>query len=244
MSQPVALVTGAGGEMGHLLIPALRQKGYAVVALDLVALPDSIREQCVEAVEASILDKEVLSDLFQRHSPDAVYHLAAVLSRKAEADPDLAHRVNVEGSYNLLQLCHQPYRTEPVRLLFPSSIAVYGLPNGQTKNEAGAIKEHEWTVPAGVYGCNKLYCELLGRYYAKHYKQMAADSFVLDHRRGAVLVPAENPSRQGDARLLRDRVQQGEEDRRQVRVRAPAEHQLDLVARVRPCPPSPSPSPS
>lgn len=167
MSGCVALVTGAGGEMGHLLIPALRAQGIDVVALDLVELPESIREQCVETTEASILDGEVLEDLFRRHTPAYVFHLAAVLSRKAEADPDLAHRVNVNGTYNLFKLCHQSGVETAVRFLFPSSIAVYGLPNAVVKKEAGAVKETEWTVPSGVYGCNKLYCELLGAHFRR-----------------------------------------------------------------------------
>jgi nucleoside-diphosphate-sugar epimerase len=162
VSQSIALVTGAGGEMGHSLIPALRAQGIDVVALDLVELPESIREQCVETVEASILEGDVLADLFQRHAPAYVFHLAAVLSSKAEIDPDLAHRVNVAGTYNLFKLCQRPQGETPVRFLFPSSIAIYGLPNPTVKKEAGAVKETEWTVPSGVYGCNKLYCELLG----------------------------------------------------------------------------------
>ena len=88
MSQSIALVTGAGGEMGHLLIPTLRAQGIDVIALDLVKLPESIREQCVETTEASILDGDVLDDLFRRHAPAYVFHLAAVLSRKAEIDPE------------------------------------------------------------------------------------------------------------------------------------------------------------
>ena len=162
MAQSIALVTGAGGEMGHLLIPALRAQGIDVIALDLVKLPESIREQCVEITAASILDGAVLDDLFRRHAPAYVFHLAAVLSRKAEAEPDLAHRVNVDGTVNLFKLCHQPGAATAVRFLFPSSIAVYGLPNARVKTEAGAVKETEWTVPSGVYGCTKLYCELLG----------------------------------------------------------------------------------
>lgn len=167
MSECIALVTGAGGEMGQLLIPALRAQGIDVVALDLVELPESIREQCVETTEASILDGDVLDDLFRRHAPAYVFHLAAVLSRKAEADPDLAHRVNVDGTYNLFKLCRQSGVETAVRFLFPSSIAVYGLPNAVVKKEAGAVKETEWTVPSGVYGCNKLYCELLGAHFRR-----------------------------------------------------------------------------
>jgi len=167
MEQSIALVTGAGGEMGHLLIPALRAQGIAVVALDLAELPESIREQCVETIEASILDGDVLDGLFQRHGPTYVFHLAAVLSRKAEIDPDLAHRVNVDGTYDLFKRSRRSGAGQAVRFLFPSSIAVYGLPNATIKKEAGAVKETEWTVPNGVYGCNKLYCELLGAHISR-----------------------------------------------------------------------------
>lgn len=167
MSQPIALVTGAGGEMGHLLIPALREQGVGVVALDLVELDETIREQCVEAVTASILETDALADLIARHVPAYVFHLAAVLSRKAELDPDLAHRVNVDGTYELLKLCRRAPGETPVRFMFPSSIAVYGLPDPTVKKEAGAVKETEWTVPSGVYGCNKLYCELLGAHLTR-----------------------------------------------------------------------------
>jgi nucleoside-diphosphate-sugar epimerase len=37
------------------------------------------------------------------------------------------------------------------------------------------VKEDEWSHPTTMYGCNKLYCEQLGRYYARHYKQLAAE---------------------------------------------------------------------
>jgi threonine 3-dehydrogenase len=58
--------------------------------------------------------------------------------------------------------------------MFPSSIAAYGLPDLAAKKKAGAVKEHEWNVPTTMYGCNKLYGEHLGRYYADHYRQLAA----------------------------------------------------------------------
>jgi nucleoside-diphosphate-sugar epimerase len=61
-----------------------------------------------------------------------------------------------------------------VRFLFPSSIAVYGLPDRTARRRAGPVAEHEWTVPVTMYGCNKLYCEHLGRYFARHYRQLAA----------------------------------------------------------------------
>jgi threonine 3-dehydrogenase len=169
MSRRVALVTGASGEMGNLLIPALSDNGFEVTALDLVELPADIRSRCVETIEASILDLDAVAGLCERHPPDAVFHLAAVLSTKAERDPDLAHRVNVQGTYGLLRLSHDLARRRraDVRFLFPSSIAVYGLPDAATKAAEGAVREWRWTVPTAMYGCNKLYCELIGAHLAR-----------------------------------------------------------------------------
>ena len=56
-----------------------------------------------------------------------------------------------------------------------SSIAAYGLPDLETKHRAGRVTEDQFTHPTTMYGCNKLYCEQLGDYYARHYKQLAAD---------------------------------------------------------------------
>jgi len=166
MNRRVALVTGATGEMGHELIPELSRRGFRVAALDLVAPPEETARHCVETVAASVLDTDRMRRLFELHRPTHVFHLAAVLSSKAESNPDLAHRVNVEGTYGLFRICEEQRSngSAPVVFFFPSSIAVYGLPDPTTKRLAGAVKESEWTVPAGMYGCNKLYCELIGSY--------------------------------------------------------------------------------
>jgi len=120
--------------------------------------------------------------LFRRHAPHHVYHLAAVLSAKAEREPELAHQVNVEGTRALFRLCRESTADggSPVRFLFPSSIAVYGLPDATAKRDQGAVRETEWTIPSGMYGCNKLYCELLGSYLAR--RARAGEAGGLDFR--------------------------------------------------------------
>jgi nucleoside-diphosphate-sugar epimerase len=181
MNERLALVTGAAGEMGHLLIPALKQAGFEVVTVDLRSLPDELAGTCRECLDASILDDRAMHKLFAKYRFSHVYHLAAILSSKAEQDPGLAHRVNVEGTFGLFRLCLQQVEEtghEP-RLLFPSSIAVYGLPNADTKTEQGSVKESEWLVPSGMYGCNKLYCELIGNYLSRRHRN---DSPQLDFR--------------------------------------------------------------
>ena len=168
MQRPIALVTGAGGEMGRLLVPALAARGYSVVALDLGPLPETITAVCQEAITADITDGSAMSDLWQRVAPDAVFHLAALLSRHAERDPDRAHRVNVEATLHLMRLGRERAARggAAVPFLFPSSIAVYGLPDADAKTAAGAVSETEWTTPTAIYGCNKLYAEMVGTYWA------------------------------------------------------------------------------
>jgi nucleoside-diphosphate-sugar epimerase len=83
----------------------------------------------------------------------------------------------VEGTLNLLRLAVEQagWQGKPVKFLYPSSIAAYGLPDLNTKESAGKVKEELYNMPATMYGCNKLYCEHLGRYYTRHYRQLAAD---------------------------------------------------------------------
>jgi nucleoside-diphosphate-sugar epimerase len=65
-----------------------------------------------------------------------------------------------------------------VVFIYPSSIAAYGLPDLATKQQAGRVREDEYTHPTTMYGCNKLYCEQLGRYYSRHFKQLSADAIA------------------------------------------------------------------
>lgn len=164
--RPVALVTGAGGEMGSLLLPALAARGHAIVALDLAELPATLGEHCVEALQLDLLDTPRLQSVFERVQPTHVFHLAAVLSSRAERDPRRAFRVNVEATLELLRLC-QLLSGGPARFIFPSSIAVYGLPDRATKNAHPELAEWQWTCPIGQYGIHKLYCELEGTYLSR-----------------------------------------------------------------------------
>lgn len=176
MREKAILVTGANGEIGHGLVGRLAGEGRGkIVALDLATLDVRLTELCDEVVQGSILDRALLDRLVSRWDFTAIFHLAAMLSTRAEFTPVAAHDVNVQGTLNLLQLAAD--QTElagrRVKFLFPSSIAVYGLPRDVKENE-GRIREKSWNLPATMYGCNKTYCEHLGRYYAEHYKQLGA----------------------------------------------------------------------
>ena len=129
-------------------------------------------------ITGSILDRGVLERVLAEFRVELVFHLAALLSTRAEFTPVTAHQVNVEGTLNLLEFAQHEAESHgrPVVFMYPSSIAAYGLPNRETKAAAGKVKEDEWTHPTTMYGCNKLYCEQIGRYYARYYKQLAAET--------------------------------------------------------------------
>jgi nucleoside-diphosphate-sugar epimerase len=124
----------------------------------------------------NIMDRYLLDQIAAHHEIDIVFHLAALLSTRGERDPELAHRVNVEGTLNVLRMAqNQSSRLgRAVRVLFPSSIAVYGLPSLEGKRRVGRVREEDWNVPITMYGCNKLYCEHLGRYFTFYARQLGA----------------------------------------------------------------------
>src|SRR3954470_12310899 len=178
MRKPVVLITGAGGEIGHGLIDRLAERGdRGIVTLDLNRLQPSIATKVDREITGSILDRGVLERVLAEFRVELVFHLAALLSTRSEFTPVTAHQVNVEGTLNLLEFAQHEAESHgrPVVFMYPSSIAAYGLPNRQTKDAAGKVKEDEWAHPTTMYGCNKLYCEQIGRYYAKYYKQLAAE---------------------------------------------------------------------
>ena len=178
LRKPVTLITGAGGEIGHGLVEHLLAHGeHELLCLDLKALGPDFDRDGVHGVVGNILDKELWARLVTEYEIRSIYHLAALLSTRAEYSPEQGHRVNVDGTLLLLELAVTEARNQARTLpfLFPSSIAAYGMPDRATKEAAGRVRETEHNFPTTMYGCNKLYCEHLGRYYSEHFQQLTAE---------------------------------------------------------------------
>ncbi len=118
-------VTGAAGFIGAHLCRTLVEKGAKVRGIDnfSVGAPENLKEiNGLEIIKADITSKDSLKDALK--DSEVVFHLAAVANpRTCKDNFDLAFKVNVDGTQNLLSLCEGAEK-----VLFFSSAAVYGNP--------------------------------------------------------------------------------------------------------------------
>lgn len=152
------LITGASGQVGQDLVERLSAAGDEIFASDLrvPATPDArARWRSLDVTDAAACES-FLAEV----RPDRVFHLAAILSARGEADPALTYAVNQGGLYNMLEACR---KTETRQLMFTSTIAVFGpgLPDPTPDD----VPLH----PRTMYGVTKASGEQLGRYYAQRY---------------------------------------------------------------------------
>ena len=175
MPDRTILITGACGEIGQALIETLSEDPQTtIISLDLKTLPEYLKGKSTH-YQADLLDTEFLRKIEKKYTFQDIYHLAAVLSTTAEHNPAFAHRVNTCITLDLLDLAARQSKELgfSVKFLFPSSIAVYGMPDLETKSSAPPVKENQWTDPITMYGCSKLYSEKVGTYYSDHYHQLS-----------------------------------------------------------------------
>ena len=149
------LVTGAFGQIGSELVPAL-QKKYGmdnVVAVGNKNIPDGFNGILEKA---DTRDKETLSSIIKKHNIDTIYHLVSLLSVKGEVDPSVTWDINMNGLKNILDLGVE----FKANIFWPSSIAAFG-PSTPREN----TPQHTVLEPTTIYGVTKYAGEGLCRYY-------------------------------------------------------------------------------
>ena len=153
------LVTGATGQIGSELVPELRKiHGGENVVLGVHSKPPS--EEQIEAgphEHVDVAKRESIEAVVEEYDIDTVYHMAAILSAVGESNPWLALDVNMNGTYNVLEVARE---RRMKRLFIPSSIAAFGpeTPRDDTPQET-ILK------PKTMYGVTKVAGELLCDYY-------------------------------------------------------------------------------
>ena len=164
------VITGGSGFLGQRVARELLKRG---TVNDADGHPQSIRELVLVDIATpanGLLDARVRYAIGDAASPkfiaetfgdntDGIFHLAAVVSGAAEADFDLGMRVNIDGARGLLDACRRLQK--PPRLLFASSVAVFGPPLPEIVTDATA------PMPRSSYGIQKLIGELLVSDYSR-----------------------------------------------------------------------------
>lgn len=151
------LVTGAGGQVDLDLLRILQARGDEVHASDVT--PPS-REHDVPWHRLDVTCAPEVSALFAALRPELVFHLAAILSARGEADPMRTYAVNQGGTVNVLEAARQ-HGTRQV--IFTSTIAAFGPPLPPLVPDDIALH------PTTMYGVTKVAGELLGDYYFRRY---------------------------------------------------------------------------
>ena len=162
MRRPV-LITGACGLLGSHVVRRLAAAGFPVVAVDLdtPAARATAKAMAVAGdvrfAPADITTAEAIRSVVLEADPRAVIHLAAVIPPGAYRRPQLAERVNVDGTANVVAAMR--YMEHPGRLILASSTAVYGSRNGA--KELCLCASHTPVNPCDVYGAHKVAAEKL-----------------------------------------------------------------------------------
>jgi nucleoside-diphosphate-sugar epimerase len=155
------LVIGACGQLGSELTVELR-KVYGtenVIASDIKPPSDELLEGHFENID--VLNKSVLYGVIKKYEINEIYHLAAVLSAKAELKPLPSWELNMQSLLNILEIGREKLVN---KIYWPSSIAVFG-PTTPRKD----THQHTIMDPNTVYGISKLAGERWVEYYYQHF---------------------------------------------------------------------------
>jgi threonine 3-dehydrogenase len=155
MTFETALITGGNGNLGRLVASRLEGNGVNVISFDLPGTESSETDARHAIVLGDMRDHDLLRRVFKDHKPQAVFHLASMLSGSSEADPVAAWDVNATASIVLMRLAIE-FGVGP--FFFASTVATYGpdLPDPLPENA------EQW--PENIYGATKVAVERMGFY--------------------------------------------------------------------------------
>jgi nucleoside-diphosphate-sugar epimerase len=163
------LITGGGGMLGQKLIAGLAKVGSLNgKKIESISVVDAYKQsQALDGFDFKITSKIVditvrkECDAMIAEKPDVIFHLAAIVSGEAESDFEKGYRVNVDGMRNLFEAIRLISNDYCPRVVFTSSVAVYGGPYLDVADDNFILQ------PATSYGVQKAIGELLLNDYSR-----------------------------------------------------------------------------
>ncbi len=155
------LVTGALGQIGSELVPALRERYGAdqVISSD-IRMPAQTggSDGPFEYLDCTV--KRTIDEVVRRYDVGSIYHLASLLSATAEERPHAAWDINMGGLYRVLEVA----RENRCAVFFPSSIGAFGPNTPKVRTPQDTLQR-----PTTMYGVTKVAGELLCDYYHRRF---------------------------------------------------------------------------
>ncbi|MBN9064212.1 MAG: NAD-dependent epimerase [Rhizobiales bacterium 65-9] len=162
------LILGAAGMVGRKLLERLARDGkLGRKPITKATLTDIVKpaapKNCPFPCTARAVDfsKPGAAAKLLADRPDVIFHLAAIVSGEAEADFDKGYRINLDGTYRLFEAIRAVGEDYHPRVIFTSSIAVFGAPFPD------AIPDDFHETPLTSYGAQKAIGELLLADYSR-----------------------------------------------------------------------------
>jgi D-erythronate 2-dehydrogenase len=162
------LILGAGGMLGNKLVAALGLNGQLsgqdilkITRHDVVLSPPPPQSNFEIETQIGDLSAHGEAEKLVGKRPDVIFHLAAIVSGEAETNFEKGYAINFDGTRSLLEAIRRVGGGYCPRLIFTSSIAVFGAPF------ADLIEDDFFTTPLTSYGTQKAMCELLISDYSR-----------------------------------------------------------------------------
>lgn len=159
MRKDTILVVGSNGQIGSVLVKALRSHfGTQNVIASDIRMP-SQEDPLFEPLDA--LNRHRLNAIVDQYQVTQIYHLAAILSAKGEAQPLNTWDINMNCLFNVLEIAREKNLD---KVFFPSTIAVFGSNTPRINTPQDTIR-----TPETVYGMSKVAGENWCAYYHRRY---------------------------------------------------------------------------
>jgi len=156
------LITGGTGYVGSELARLLVEQGEKVVLFDIMInrfrIAD-IEREC-KIIQGDLSNYSQVMNAVKDNDVTEIYHLGSILTNASDLNPWGSFQTNVIGTYNVLEAA-RIFKIE--KMMFTSTFGTFGLLLDEVLTDVSIQR------PITFYGCGKLYCEGLGRYYNRKF---------------------------------------------------------------------------